>query len=238
VNMTVIRDVTGRPVRTVATIEDITDRRRAEGRIKASLNEKEVLLKEVYHRVKNNLQVISSLLNLQSQHTNDPVCVDAFSTSMARIRSMALIHDKLYRSEDMARIYFPGYVNDLVHGIFATYITGKGVKLDLQVDPISLNIDNAIPLGLIINELVSNALKYAFPGRTGGIVTIGLKLQGDQMLLTVSDNGIGFPADLDFTNTRSLGMQLVVTLVEQLEGAIELKRDKGTEFRITFETSG
>ena len=153
---------------------------------------------------------------------------------MDRVKSMALIHDKLYRSENLASIHFPGYVNDLVRGLFAGYAMGESAELDLQIDPISLDIDTAIPLGLIINELVSNALKHAFPEGTGGTVAIRLRTQGDQMLLTVSDNGIGFPKDLDFTNTQSFGMQLVVTLVEQLDGTIELIRDRGTEFRIIF----
>jgi PAS domain S-box-containing protein len=238
VNRTIVRDSAGQPVHTVAAIEDITDRRRAEEQVKASLHEKEVLLKEVHHRVKNNLQVISSLLNMQTQYIHDPKDVDVFRASRDRVKSMALIHDKLYRSENLASIHFPGYVNDLVRGLFASYAMDKGVELDLRVDPISLNIDNAIPLGLIINELVSNALKHAFPEGIGGTIAIELEPQGGQMLLTISDNGIGFPEDLDFTDTQSLGMQLVVALVEQLDGTIELKRDKGTKFGITFKAAG
>jgi PAS domain S-box-containing protein len=238
VNMAVVRSAAGLSLRTVSTIEDITDRRHTEEQIKASLHEKEVLLKEVHHRVKNNLQVISSLLNMQMPYVHDPKDKDVFKASMDRVKSMALIHDKLYRSENLANIYFPGYVDDLVRGLFANYAMDRGVELDLRVDPISLNIDHAIPLGLIINELVSNALKHAFPVGAGGAIRIRLHPQGDRMVLAVSDNGIGFPGDLDFTNTQSLGMQLVVTLVEQLDGTIELKRNKGTEFRIVFEQIG
>jgi PAS domain S-box-containing protein len=234
VNMTVIRDGAGKPVHTIAAIEDITDRKRAGDQVKASLHEKEVLLKEIHHRVKNNLQVISSLLNLQSHRIHDPKDVDAFNASMDRIKSMALIHDKLYRSENLASIYFPGYVSDLVRGLVANYSTGKGIELDLRVDPISLNVDNAIPLGLIVNELVSNALKHAFSGGKQGKVVIGLHIEGSDAVLVVSDNGIGFPDGLDFANTESLGMQLVVTLVEQLEGTITLNGNQGTEFRIAF----
>jgi PAS domain S-box-containing protein len=222
----------------LAYLRDITPRKEAEETLRASLAEKEVLLKEIHHRVKNNLQVISSLLNLQAQRIYDERDADAFRTSMDRIKSMALIHDKLYRSENLAHISFPGYVDDLVRGLFANYSVGKDVELDLRVDPISVNIDNAIPLGLIINELVSNALKHAFPGDARGAITIRLHAEGKKAVLTVSDDGIGFPADVDFTDTQSLGMQLVVTLVEQLEGAVELTRDAGTEFRIVFEVPG
>ncbi len=235
----VATDDSGRIVKRYGANQDITERKHAEDQIKASLHEKEILLKEVHHRVKNNMQVISSLLNMQAQYIRDPKDLDAFRASIDRIKSMGLIHDKLYRSENLANIHFPGYVEDLVRGLVTTYsMTGKGVKLDLRVDPISLGIDNAIPLGLVINELVSNALKHAFPEEREGTISIRLQSQGDRAVLTISDNGIGFPEDLDFTNTKSLGMQLVVTLVEQLEGTIELDRNGGTEFRMTFKAEG
>ncbi len=230
-----VRDNTGRPVRINGIIWDITARKIAEESLKTSLGEKDALLKEIHHRVKNNLQIISSLLNMQSHHISDPEGIDVFKTSMDRIRSMALIHERLYGSKNLASIQFPGYVNDLVQGLLATYSVGRKVNLNLHVEPISFNVDNAIPLGLIINELVSNALKHAFSEGTEGVITVSLHMKGKNAVLVVSDNGKGFPADVDFTDTQSLGMQLVVTLVEQLDGAIELKRDKGTEFRIAFE---
>jgi two-component sensor histidine kinase len=220
---------------TFVSCEDITERKQAEEALKASLREKEVLLKEIHHRVKNNLQVISSLLNMQSHHLNDPKDVDVFRSSIDRVKSMARIHDRLYRSGSLSNIYFPAYINDLVRELFANYSTGKGIELDFNVDPISLTIDDAIPLGLIINELVSNALKHAFPGDRQGSITIDLHSEGKKTVLLVSDSGIGFPADVNFADTQSLGMQLVVTIVEQLEGTIELDRDKGTAFRIVFE---
>jgi len=213
---------------------EITDRKKAEEALKTSLKEKEVLLKEIHHRVKNNLQVMSSLLNLQSQYLSDPKTRDVFKVSMDRIKSMALIHDKLYRSEDLSSISFPGYAGDLVSDLVNTYAVGRGIRLDLDIDPVSFNIDTAIPLGLIINELVSNSLKHAFSGRDGGTITISLHGEDVHMILTVSDTGVGFPEGLDFTDTPSLGMQLVVTLVEQLEGTIELIRGEGTCFRISF----
>jgi PAS domain S-box-containing protein len=219
----------------LAYLRDITEHKKADEQIRASLREKEVLLKEIHHRVKNNLQVMSSLLNLQSQYLDDEKALDIFRASMDRIKTMALIHDKLYRSESLSRIYFPAYVNDLTRDLFNTYGMDKGIYLNLDVGPVSFNIDTAIPLGLIINELVSNALKHAFSGMVGGTIRVGLYSENSLTTLVVSDTGIGFPEDLDFMDTPSMGMQLVVTLVEQLEGTIELNRDRGTEFRITFE---
>ena len=215
---------------------DISERKRAEDQIRASLKEKEALLKEVHHRVKNNLQIVSSLLNLQTHHMSDPASRETFRTSMDRIKSMALIHDKLYRSETFSSIYFPAYVSDLVRDLIGAYSLGKGINVDLDVDPVLLNIDTAIPLGLIINELVTNALKHAFPPADSGTVAVGLHRTGAGLTLTVSDNGTGLPEDIDFRNSPSLGMQLVMTLVEQIEGAIELDRGQGTGFRITFKT--
>jgi PAS domain S-box-containing protein len=233
-----VRDHDGVVLYYEGTALDISGRKRAEEQIKTSLGEKEVLLKEVHHRVKNNLQIMSSLLNLQTQYLNDPATREMFRTSMDRIKSMALIHDKLYRSESLSSIYFPGYVSDLVRDLVGAYSVGKGIALDLNVDPVSLDMDTAIPLGLVINELVSNALKHGFPGENGGAVSIGLHKEDTHVTLTISDDGIGFPRELDFMDTPSLGMQLVVALVEQLEGTMELRRDEGTEFRITFKTAG
>ena len=227
----------GEPV-ILAYLRDVTERKHAEDTLKASLREKEVLLKEIHHRVKNNLQVMSSLLNLQSRYLTDQKAVDIFRESMDRVKTMALIHDKLYRSEDLSRIYFPAYVSDLVHDLVSAYAPGKGIELRIDVDPISFDVDTAIPLGLIINELVSNAVKHGFPGEIGGTVGIGLSAEGSRLTLTVSDNGTGFPENLDFMNAPSMGMQLVVTLVEQIDGDVELKRGKGTEFRIIFQVEG
>ena len=229
------RDALGRALRMVGAHSDITSRRIAEDALKASLKEKEILLKEIHHRVKNNLQIMSSLLNLQSEHLDDPKALDIFKMSMDRVRTMALIHDKLYRSEDLSHIYFPGYVNDLAAHLFETYSLGKGIGLTLDIQPVSFDIDTAIPLGLIINELISNSLKHGFPGEDEGAISMHLSVNGVRAELIVSDTGVGFPEDLDFMDTPSMGMQLVVTLVEQLEGAIELNRTKGTEFRITFD---
>jgi two-component sensor histidine kinase len=217
------------------TCEDITDRKQAEDQIKASLKEKEVLLREVHHRVKNNMQVISSLLNMQSRNLTDAKTADILMASINRIRSMALIHDKLYQTEGLSRIDVRDYIQDLSRSLLRTYSVGPNINLDINVDPLFLGIDTVMPLGILINELVTNSLKHAFPGNRPGRIDISLK-NGDvqQLVLTVSDNGIGIPADLDHTDTQSMGMQLVITLVEQLEGTVELVRDNGTKFRVIF----
>ncbi len=214
---------------------EIAERKRAEENLRSLLSEREVLLREVHHRVKNNLQVISSLLNMQSRYLMDPMAKDIFEASVNRIQSMARIHEKLYRSESLARIDLAGYIRDLASGLVRTCSAGGEVALSIDIDDISLGIDSSIHLGLLVNELVANVLKHAFPEDGTGKVGISLKKAEDHFLLTISDDGMGFPENVDFRNTESLGMQLVVTLVEQLKGDIELVRGKGTTFRITFE---
>ena len=231
-----IRDNEGLPWRITGIIWDITARKLAEEALKASLREKETLLKEIHHRVKNNLQVMSSLLNWQSRYVSDPLALDAFRISIDRIKSMALIHDKLYRSQALSGINVRGYVSDLARGLMDTYATGgKRISLTLDINrAITMDLDTAIPLALIINELVSNAIKHGFPGEAEGTVTVGLREDGTHMTLIVADTGVGFPEGLDFRNTPSMGMQLVMVLVEQLEGTIELTREEGTKFTVTF----
>ena len=217
--------------------KEIFERTQAETRIREALKEKDVLLKEVHHRVKNNLQVISSLLNLQSIQIKDPETVQLFRDSQNRVRSMALIHEKLYQSHDLARIDFKGYAQSLSSYLMRSFaVEARGVTVRLDVDSIEMGIDQAIPCGLIINELVSNALKYAFPEERKGEVHIQFRRHGDrQFHLIVGDNGIGFPNHLDYQNTSSLGLQLVNSLASQLGGTIELSRIDGTEFHISFQ---
>ncbi len=230
-----LRSSDGEIIGVLGTYMDITDRKQAEDQIKASLKEKEVLLREVHHRVKNNMQVVSSLLNMQSRNLTDTKAIDIFRASINRIRSMALIHDKLYQTEGLSRIDVRDYIRDLSRGLLRAYSIGPNINLDINVDPLFLDIDTVMPLGILINELVTNSLKHAFPGDRPGRIGVSLKNgDGQRLVLTVSDNGIGIPADLDHTDTESMGMQLVVTLVEQLEGTMELVRGNGTEFRITF----
>lgn len=214
--------------------EEIRRREEAEAIIRASLDEKEVLLKEIHHRVKNNLQIISSLLNLQSGFIDDEKTLQMFRESQSRIQSMALVHEKLYQSEDLARVPFAEYVEGLVSFLTRSYNAGQ-VRISLDVAPVFLSLDTSIPCGLMISELVSNAFKYAFPDGQSGDIYVHLKAVDDECYdLIVGDTGVGFPDALDFQETDSLGLQLVTTLASQLDGQITLKRQNGTEFHIRF----
>ena len=218
-------------------ITDITDRKAAEERIKTSLQEKEVLLREIHHRVKNNMQVITSLLRLQSDKIKDQQYADMFRESQERIKSMALIHEKLYQSKDLSRVDFNEYIKSLINSLFRSYGIDTGrIVTKLNVEDVPLGLDHAIPCGLIINELVSNSFKYAFPEDRKGKISVTLRsITKDEIELRVSDDGIGIPGDLDFRNTDSLGLELVAILAEdQLEGKIDLDRTGGTTFRILF----
>jgi two-component system CheB/CheR fusion protein len=217
-------------------IQDITQRKQVElDRMKASLREKEVLLKEVHHRVKNNLQIISSLLRLQSETQQHKPPLEVFKDSQNRIRSMALIHEKLYHSQDLSKIDFSEYVRNLTSNLFLSYdVDPTRIELEVAVDDVSWDIGTAIPCGLIINELISNALKYAFPGTRQGKIRVELRKEGEKFLLIVADNGVGFPKDVDFRKAESLGIQLVSMLTDQLNGTMDLHTDGKTEIRITF----
>jgi two-component sensor histidine kinase len=204
-------------------------------RIQASLQEKEVLLQEIHHRVKNNLQVISSLLNLQANRLEEPRALDALRDSRSRVRSMALVHEKLYQSPDLARIDFADYTRALTRSLFSSYQAHpQGIAVRSQIDDVFLSIDRAIPCGLILSELVSNALKHAFPDGRSGEITIGLHVQEGNKVLTVADNGVGLPAEIDVQHRGSLGLQLVNTLTTQLDGTLTLDREGGTTFKVTF----
>lgn len=230
-----IRDTNGRIFRLVGISRDFTERRRVEEQLRVALKEKEILLKEIHHRVKNNLQVISSLLSLQSSALKEPQLLHVFRESQQRVRAMALIHEKLYQSHDFAKVDFAEYVRSLVSHLFRVYAAPGGVALQTRVEDVFLRVDTALPCGLILNELVSNALKYAFPGGRAG--TLQIELHADlrgQVQLQVKDDGIGFPPGLDFRETDSLGLQLVNTLIEQLHGTIELQSGAGSTFLLTF----
>ena len=216
--------------------EDITDRKRSEERIRASLKEKEVLLKEIHHRVKNNLQVISSLMNLQANQLRDKEIVEAFRDSQSRVKAMSLVHERLYQSSDLAQIDFAGYVRDVTNHLLRSYQNGRHpVRLKVDVEAVSLNIDTAIPCALIINELVSNSLKYAFPnGRDGEIQVSMSHIDANDLNLRISDNGIGFSENVFWGSTDSLGLQLVRNLTDQLNGSIQCQLSKGAQFDIRF----
>jgi len=218
-------------------IEDITERKKAEEQLKESLSEKEVLLREIHHRVKNNIQVITSMLNLHTSYIKDTVYSEMIKEIQNRIRSMALIHEKLYRSKDLAKIDFNEYIKDLVNSLFRFYgVNINKIKPIINAKGSSLDINAGIPCGLIINELVSNSLKHGFKDDMDGQIQIILKQEKDnRTALIIKDNGSGFPKDLDFKNTKTFGLQLVNTLVAQLGGTIELESKDGTEFNILFE---
>jgi len=216
-------------------IEDITERKQVGEKIKASLLEKETMLKEIHHRVKNNLQVISSLLDLQSSYLQDEKAKEMFQNSIDRVMSMAMIHTQLYQSEDLARIDFGGFIRDLAIRLQRAYgIAGSPVGIHVNVSAISLTLETSIPCGLILNELVSNALKHAFPEGRRGEINISMQSEGNRVVLKVQDNGIGFPAAVDFYNPRSLGLELVNLLVGQMNGKITPTVEEGTTFTITF----
>ena len=218
--------------------QDITRREINERKVKLALNEKEILLKEVHHRVKNNLQVVSSILNLQSAYIEDENILMLLSESQNRIKSMSFIHEALYQTKDFSSIDFKEYILNLSNNLIHSYqIYGDLVDLVLNVEKVLLNLDQAIPCGLIVNELFSNALKYAFEPNTAGSITIALTHNNkDEIKLIVKDNGKGLPNNFDFRKTESLGLQLVTTLVEQIDGTIncETKKGKGTAFIIEF----
>jgi two-component sensor histidine kinase/CheY-like chemotaxis protein len=215
---------------------EIAERRRAEEQLKASLREKEVLLREIHHRVKNNLQVISSLLNLQSKYIKDPQARAMFKESQGRVKSMAIIHQKLYQAKDLAHINFAQHVQDLAEGLFRSYGADPAqTALTVEVEDVVLGLDTIIPCTLIIHELMTNCLKYAFSDNRRGEIGIELRaVQDKKYRLVVRDNGVGFPKELDYRNAQSLGLQIVTALTDQLEGTLEMVRGPGTIVAITF----
>jgi PAS domain S-box-containing protein len=239
---TAIKDTVGQPQVVVGMLEDITERKLAEAqlrageeRLKAALHEKEVLLKEIHHRVKNNLQVIASLLFLQSDQLKDPADLALFEDTQHRVKSMALIHESLYRTGDLARFNFARYIGSLCTDLFQSYANGSShIRLHTELDELTFDIDTAVPCGLILNELLTNALKYAFPDGRPGDIHIVLRAEAGQGTLSVRDTGVGFPANLDFRHTESLGLQIVSMLTEQLGGTITLSCECGTAFTVTF----
>ena len=216
--------------------QEIAERRHAEEQITASLQEKEMLLREIHHRVKNNLQVISSLLFLQSQQIQEPEALRMFQDSQHRVRSMALVHERLYRTQDLARVDFAQYIRDLAGYLLRAYSVAPDlVRMNIHVRDVSLGIDVAVPCGLIVSELISNALTHAFPdGRAGEILIEMCTGPGGQCTLVVGDDGVGLPQDLDLEHTGTLGLRLVGRLANQLGAAVELDGKRGTRFEMTF----
>jgi two-component system response regulator len=203
--------------------------------LKQSLKDQEILLREIHHRVNNNMQIISSLLSLQSTQVKDERDLDLFIDSLNRVKSMAKVHERLYQSHDLSSIKFAEYGASMLTDLFSSHRTSPGIRLKVDIEDVSFNMETAIPVGLIINELVSNSLKYAFPDDEGEISVSLLHYNDNKFLLTIADNGIGIPEDVDFKNTESLGFRLTNNLTQQLEGDIILDRSNGTKFKIIFE---
>ncbi len=219
-----------------SAIRDVSATKEAERRLRGSLKEKEILLKEIHHRVKNNLQVISSLLNLQARHTLDTGARALLAESQSRVQSIALVHEKLYQAKDLSYVDFDAYVRTLVTSLLHTQDSvGRRIECAIELGEVRLPIDTAIPCGLIVNELVTNAFKHAFPDGRPGTIRISLKrTNGARAALTVSDDGVGLPALLDPSRTGSLGLELVFTFAEQLEAAVQVRSERGTIFRVEF----
>lgn len=231
-----ITDKNGKTLGLVGIARDISELKAANEKIKQSLNEKETLLKEVYHRVKNNLQVVTSLLHIQSKTITDPAILEVFKESQDRIRMMSLIHEKLYKSKDLSMINFSEYIHSLADYLRQAYPTvSKNVDMKIKSEELYLGVDKAIPCGLIINEVISNAYKYAFlDGRKGEIKIEFSSPEENKHTLVIGDNGAGFPHDIDFKKAKSMGMVLINTLTEQIDGTVELDNRSGTLYTITF----
>jgi two-component sensor histidine kinase/DNA-binding response OmpR family regulator len=229
-------DDTGRTVNLIGTVQDITQRNLSEKKLRAALKEKDALLREIHHRVKNNMQVISSLLKLQSRYIKDKDAQEMYTESQNRIQSMALIHEKLYQSENLSRINFSDYISNLSQRLFSFYgISSYRINFSINAHEVWLSIHDAIPCGLIINELLSNSLKHAFPeGREGEIKIVLRVINDSHVEFIFSDNGIGLPEDINIEETDTLGLQLVSILTQQLDGTITIDRKFGTTFTITF----
>jgi len=233
--LTIEYDADGRPVEIIGSWLDITERRQAEEKIESALREKEALLREIHHRVKNNMQIISSLLKLQASHVEDAHLREMYRDSQNRIRAMSMVHEQLYAAAMLGAIRGQAYLENVVFSLVRSYsISAQHIAVHVDAGEIFLNMDEAIPCGLIVNELVSNALKYAFAGESGEI-KVSLTMPDDEYrLLRVYDNGCGLPPDLDIRESKTLGLQLVDTLAEQLGGELTVNCEHGTDVRILF----
>lgn len=234
----VARDAAGRPTRMLGTISDISERRQGEEKLRAALAERESLLREVHHRVKNNLAVIGSLIALQGESVADDETRGKLAELQERARVMALVHEHLYRSESLARIDFARYLESLIREIVSTRGHAEAIRLELDVPDVTLDIEQAMPCGMIVNELLSNIYKYAFPparlAAGNCTVKVGLRSEDGQLRLTVADNGVGLPAAFDWQSASTLGLQLVHALARQIGARVEIERAGGTAFTFRF----
>jgi two-component sensor histidine kinase len=223
----------------LAVTRDITKRKRAEEQTKASLREKETLLREIHHRVKNNLQIISSLLYLQSTTLADATARQALKESQDRVHSMALVHERLYRSSSLGAIDFGEHLRQLAGSVARSYGPATGrVRLEMDLKSIAVDLDLAIPVSLIFNEVIANAFKHAFPGERAGTVKVAFFADGRETLtLRVRDDGVGLPPDAEYDRGRSLGLKIVRNLAKQIHGELEIQSHHGTTFQLSFANS-
>jgi PAS domain S-box-containing protein len=233
-----VKDSAGKPQKLIGTVTDITERVLAEKKIKDALQEKEILIQEIHHRVKNNLQVVASLFRLQAKKTKNEEALAILNDAGSRIQAMALIQAKLYHSDSYDKLNFCEYADNLAAHLFQVYAGKAGlIRLEMDFEETRLDIISAIPCGLILNELISNALKHAFPGKKMGLIRIIMKHGPDDLMrITVADNGIGIPENIEFSNTDSLGLQIVHLLIGQLGATINLDRTNGTSITWAFRT--
>jgi PAS domain S-box-containing protein len=236
-NVSLVRDLQQQPQYFIAQVQDISDRKAAEIKIKKSLAEKEVMLKEIHHRVKNNLQVICSLLNLQSRYIREEKIIKSFKETQNRVKSMALVHEQLYQSSNLSQICLSEYVRQLSNNLLRAYSITSELELETEIEDFCLDLDTAVPCGLIINEVISNAIKYAFNLRSKGkILFQGFANQQRELVIIIADNGVGLPPNFQLENSNSLGLKLVKNLTQQLQGNFKINSDRnsGTKFEFTF----
>lgn len=231
-----IMNIEGKLTEISVVAHDSTQKKKQSDKIIESIREKEILLKEIHHRVKNNLQIISSIINLQSASVKDEHILEILRESKNRIYTMATIHENLYQSAQFSFIQFDTYIHKLVQNVIGSYQSSSNqIEITYNLAPIELNIDQAIPCGLILNELLTNAVKYAFPDYKKGKINISVTEYNQVVTIVFEDNGIGLPPDLNIEETPTLGFQLVVTLIDQLDGQFNVFTDLGTKYLITFE---
>jgi len=222
-------------IKMVSLEKEVAERKRTEEALRTALAEKEVLLREIHHRVKNNMQVISGFLQLQSQYIEDQDSVEKLEECQNRVKTMALVHEKLYQTKYLGYINAREYIESLISDLMNSYVLDTHISMNIDIENVNINLDTAIPCGLILNELITNSIKYAFRDRESGSISVGLHLSQDHFFtLDVRDDGMGLPKNLDIANASTLGLQLVAVLVRQLGGEMHVEGNSGARFYITF----
>jgi len=237
ITTTPLYDDEGKVMGSVHVARDITERKIMEEQLEKALEDKDILMKEIHHRVKNNLMIMASLLNMQSRYIEDEVARDIFKDSQSRAKTMALIHEKLYQSKELKKLDVQDYMESLARDIYQVYIKDPHrIQLKIEVESHMMDINTVMPLGLILNELLTNTFKYAFPKDSEGIVEVKFsKKENSTFLLEVIDDGVGLPSDFNKKRTDSLGMRLIHSLTEQIKGVIEIRSNQGTQISVKFQ---